>query len=293
MAENSKIEWCHHTFNVWEGCEKVSAGCANCYAERRDKQYHGGNHWGPNGTRKMMSESYWKQPHKWNTYRMQCSLCGHWNHPADRFCHKQNCLGDERNLILVKRPRVFCSSLADVFEDRPELIEPRYRLFDLINETPNLDWLLLTKRPENIERLFHNVRRHFGWDEDLSVMNIWLGTSVENQKEKRRIDELRSIPAWVRFLSCEPLLEDLGELDLTGIHWVIIGGESGLNARPMEVGWLNSIRDQCLTAGVPVFIKQMGSVYAHRKRLADSKGGDWTEWAADHRIRQFPNAKTA
>lgn len=265
MAENSKIEWCHHTFNAWEGCEKISAGCANCYAERRDKQYHGGEHWGPNGTRKMMSESYWKQPLKWN-----------------------------RDAIAGERRRVFCSSLADVFEDRLELIEPRRRLFDLINETPNLDWLLLTKRPENIEPMFDDIQRHFGWDEDLSVMNIWLGTTVENQEQAdKRIPELLKIPATVRFLSCEPLLEaicfrprcetlaeklhamETGDASrpamLDGIHWVICGGESGTDARPMHPDWARSLRDQCQAAGVPFFFKQWGEWMSYTNHTFGSK----------------------
>ena len=217
--ENSKIEWTHHTFNAWEGCEKVSAGCTNCYAEARDKQYHGGAHWGPNGTRKMMSEAYWKKPLKWNRDAAKAG----------------------------ERRRVFCASLADVFEDRPELLEPRRRLFDLINDTPNLDWLLLTKRPENVTNFA------FGFPD-----NIWIGTSVENRKEFWRINELRKIPAKIRFLSIEPLLEDLGEIDLTGIGWAIVGGESGPQARPVYPDWARSLRDQCEAAGVAFHFKQWG-----------------------------------
>lgn len=312
MAENSKIEWCHHTFNSWEGCEKVSAGCANCYAERRDKQYHSGEHWGSNGTRKMMSESYWRQPLKWN-----------------------------RDAVIAgERPRVFCSSLADVFERRKDLIKVRIRLFDMIQKTSNLDWLLLTKRPQEVLPILTEARDLSSecrfedghqkcvlthrwlqdWLDGKPPENMWIGTTVENQEQAdKRIPELLKIPAQMRFLSCEPLLGpvDLGyslmlhdspkwdgscPMHFAGIcpeglrcnppiHWVITGGESGPNARPMDVGWLNSIRDQCLTAGVPVFIKQMGSDYAQRKGYTDPKGGDWTEWAAEHRIRQFPNAK--
>lgn len=242
----TKIEWTSavkpdgtvvpgYTFNAWEGCQKVSPGCANCYAERRDKQYHGGEHWGPNGTRKMMSESYWKQPLKWN--------------------RDAQAAGERR--------RVFCSSLADVFEGRPGLVEPRSRLFKLIQKTPNLDWLLLTKRPENIISL--TIWSAPGCKPS---ENIWFGATVENQKEKRRIDDLRKIPAAVRFLSCEPLLEDLGNLDLTGIHWLIVGGESGPNARPMHPKWARSLRDQCQAAGVPFFFKQWG-------KWGPQPVGDW------------------
>lgn len=292
MAENTKIEWTHHTFNPWRGCTKVSAGCANCYAETLSKRNPATlGIWGDSGTRVVAAESYWKQPLKWNR---DAAAAG-------------------------ERRRVFCASLADVFEDRPELTKPRRRLFDLINETPDLDWLLLTKRPENIEPMFDDVKRHFNWDEDMSVMNIWLGTSVENQEQAdKRIPELLKIPAAVRFLSCEPLLgpvdllkafpamgcsrfkdvdETTGEVladgaGLADIHWVIAGGESGPNARPMHPDWARSLRDQCKAANVPIFIKQMGSEYARRHHFSDPKGGDWLEWAAEFRFREFPNAKT-
>lgn len=282
--QNSKIEWCHHTFNAWEGCEKVSAGCANCYAERRDKQYHGGEHWGPSGTRKMMSETYWKQPLKWNRDAEKTGV----------------------------RPRVFCSSLADWLEDRPELVQPRARLLQMASMTPNLDWLFLSKRVEGWRERMQEVvaywrRQPHGscnfmaddlerWIEgEVVLSNIWLGTSVENQEQAdKRIPELLRIPASVRFLSCEPLLElvDLKSALLTfhcggcarysvksedgqswkcdrckdryfqrfreEVDWVIVGGESGPNARPMHPEWARSLRDQCIAAGVAFHFKQWG-----------------------------------
>lgn len=261
--ENSKIEWCHHTFQPWEGCEKVSAGCANCYAERRDQQYHRGAHWGPQGTRKMMSESYWKQPLKWNRDAEQAG----------------------------ERRRVFCASLADVFEDRYELVTPRQRLFTIIRKTSHLDWLLLTKRPRNIipildielRTLFENYDWQVDWMNGEAPANVWLGATVENQEQAdKRIPELLKVPAAVRFLSCEPLLGPLdlrsikrigvGSVDVlsgvdcsTGewdgseqIDWVIAGGESGPNARPTHPQWLRSLRDQCQAAGVAFHFKQHG-----------------------------------
>lgn len=259
MAENSKIEWTAHTFNPWEGCQKVSPGCANCYAERRDQQYHGGAHWGQIGTRKGMSEAYWKQPLKWN-----------------RDAEKAG-----------ERRRVFCASLADVFEDRPELIETRDRLFALIDQTPNLDWLLLTKRPENIKKLWP-----FGWyDDQFTWENIWIGTTVENQEQaNKRIPHLLNVPARVRFLSCEPLL---GPIDLShfansegeeygiqdgGIHWVICGGESGSNARPMHPDWARDLRDQCTAARVSFFFKQWGEYWpGEAGRLYRGSAIDFTD----------------
>lgn len=258
MGENSKIEWCHHTFNPCRGCTKISPGCAHCYAERdsnRNPKILGV--WGDSGTRVVASESMWTNPPKW-----------------DRAAREAG-----------ERHRVFCASLADVFEgwrgyvkdahgdhlwDTPggwvptdmklgvrmvTLDHVRRRLAKLIDDTPNLDWLLLTKRPENAARMIYEM-----WFPDAHwPKNYWLGVSVEDRKHGLpRIDVLRTIPAEVRFLSIEPLLEDLGPIDLTGIHWVIVGGESGPHARPMNPRWARSIRDQCQSASVPFFFKQWG-----------------------------------
>lgn len=249
MAENSKIEWTDHTFNPWVGCTKVSPGCDNCYAEGWAKR--GGQvGWGP-GQRKRTSAANWQRPFKW-----------------DREAEKAG-----------ERHRVFCASLADVF-DNDRSIEPGWRpdLWHLIARTPNLDWLLLTKRPQNIAKMLPPSWGN-GWP------NVWLGTTVENQDEAdRRIPHLLAVPAAVRFLSCEPLLGpvNLTKIDgaaidpkaagikldaLTGgrksatpwhINWVICGGESGPKARPMHLEWARSLRDQCQAAGVPFFFKQWG-----------------------------------
>ena len=240
MAENSKIEWTDHTFNPWIGCMKVSDGCKNCYAEQLMDKRYGKVEWGPQGIRLRTSAANWKLPFKWNRLA------------------KEN----------KTRARVFCASLADVFEDRPELEQWRMDLFQLIDLTPNLDWLLLTKRPENVKDMLVRAGRGFQPLPDW----VWLGTSVENQAAAdERIPELLKIPARVRFLSMEPLL---GPVDLNqwllsehgrraigampGISWVIVGGESGPQARPMHPDWARSIRDQCQAAGVPFFFKQWG-----------------------------------
>ncbi len=289
MAENSKIEWTTNTFNPWEGCTKVSAGCQNCYAEAQAKRF-GRVQWGPNGTRRVASENYWRQPINWN----------------------------KKAEGAAERPRVFCASLADVFEDwqgpmmdnsgfalnagpvgdgtwdksrwwianhtSSPLItmdDCRRRLFNLIDATPNLDWLVLTKRPENIARM---MPAYFpgGYIAEAGRMNqegprpnVWLGTSVEDQAAAdTRIPHLLNIPAVVRFLSMEPLL---GPVDLTrvrnpggettfgpmnsfsfGIDWAILGGESGQRMRPCDIEWIRSIRDQCKAANVACFIKQLG-----------------------------------
>ena len=265
MAENSKIEWTHHTFNPWRGCTKVSAGCDNCYAETmsgRNPKTLGV--WGKYGTRVVASESMWKQPLKWNK---AAELAG-------------------------ERHRVFCASLADVFEDNATLpdfsynpiFQARKRLFKLIEDTPNLDWLLLTKRPQNIEPVLKSVYPSLqglginGANKFIKAWldRVWLGVSVEDQKTAdERIPHLLKINARVRFLSMEPLLgpvtlpecthdvrcpitaEGHSELPLCGIGWVIVGCESGAFRRPMELPWVYEIIDQCKAAGVPVFVKQL------------------------------------
>lgn len=258
--KDSKIEWTHHTFNPWIGCTRVSPGCVNCYAETMMADRYKKVKWGPTGERKRTSADYWKQPLKWNR---EAAAAG-------------------------ERRRVFCASLADVFERRPEqdrdMDEWRIDLFRLIEKTPNLDWLLLTKRPDRaliwFDGLYQDYQWRYGWgieEEELTekrLGNIWIGTSVENQEyADKRIPELLKIPAAVRFLSVEPLI---GPVDLNGfdndgmpwleprgfnghnIDWVIVGGESGPNARPMHPEWVRSIRDQCQDAGVPFFFKQWG-----------------------------------
>lgn len=242
--ENSKIEWTDHTFNPWSGCIKVSPGCQHCYAETLSNRW-GKEVWGPGPKRQRTSESYWKNPLKWNKQAAK-----------------------ER-----RRFRVFCASMADVFEDNPQLEPWRIDLLDLIQDTPRLDWLLLTKRPENVNRM---IERATGFSESgmwfHSAPHVQIGTSIENQEyADERIPELLNIPARVRFLSIEPLLGPVDLEDLAYeaagpewagfnplVDWVIVGGESGPGARPMHPEWARSLRDQCQGAGVPFFFKQWG-----------------------------------
>lgn len=256
MAENSKIEWTDHTFNPWIGCQKVSPGCDHCYAEAMMDKRLGKAEWGPHGARVVTSPANWKLPLQWNAKAAASGI----------------------------RKRVFCASLADVFDNHATVLpEWRAALWQLIAATPHLDWLLLTKRPQNIAKMLPE-----GWGSGWP--NVWLGTTVENQTETdRRIPHLLAIPAAVRFLSCEPLLGpvDLSEwlicpnareglsmdpttgayeccsnCDWSGIlgdiNWVICGGESGPHARPMHPDWARSLRDQCQDAGVAFFFKQWG-----------------------------------
>jgi len=251
MAETTKIQWTDHTFNPVRGCTKVSPGCANCYAEKGSKRNPAVlGEWGPDGKRVIAAESYWRQPLKW-----------------DR----------EAKAAGVRR-RVFCASLADVFEDNDQVVEARERLWDTIDATPHLDWLLLTKRPENLGHMVPWCRDHAGEYRERFWDNVWLGVSVEDQKRAgERIPKLLEIPAAVRFLSVEPLLgrvdleraapcgyycdPSVGHVDhsLVGIDWVIVGGESGPSARPCRLEWIRSIVAQCEAAGVACFVKQLGA----------------------------------
>lgn len=181
MGANSHIEWTDHSFNPWIGCQRVSPGCVHCYAENRDNRFTGGSNWGPKATRTVTSPGNWRKPIAWNR---------------------------DAHATYGRNARVFCASLADVFEDREDLVAPRGRLFALIQSTPALNWLLLTKRPENMVRLAADL----GWDGDWPA-NVWAGCTVEDQERAdERIPELLQVPARVRFLSCEPLL---GAADLS------------------------------------------------------------------------------
>jgi protein gp37 len=236
MSANSKIEWTHHTFNPWWGCVKVSDGCKNCYAERDSKRY-GLQVWGQTADRKFFGDKHWAEPLKW-----------------DGAAEKAG-----------QRHRVFSASFADVFEDRPDLNLPRVRLFQTILHTPHLDWLLVTKRPENLTKMLPWCLDNITDAERAPWPNVWLLTSVENQEAAdQRIPELLKAPAVVHGLSCEPLLgpvelrEDFLLRPRSSQRWVIVGGESGPNARPMHPDWPRALRDQCQDNDVPFFFKQWG-----------------------------------
>jgi protein gp37 len=287
MSENSKIEWTDHTFNPWIGCTKVSPGCANCYAETLMDTRYGRVKWGKGNARVRTSESNWRGPLIWNrkaTSFRECTRCHHRSHMADgcTFCGCD---------IIPARPRVFCASLADWLDDEVP-IEWLADLLSLIHDTPHIDWLLLTKRPENwLGRLsaafdYVTLKCRKGWLESWLACavtgtmagdppsNVWIGSTTEDHmRADERIPALLKIPARVRFLSCEPLL---GPVDVARwlepdpcvdyydpplsecVHWVICGGESGPGARPMHPDWARSLRDQCAAAGVAFHFKQWG-----------------------------------
>lgn len=298
MSENTKIEWADHTFNPWEGCTKVGPGCDNCYAENRNARFASGQaiNWGPGAPRRRTSPANWNKPLKWNDEAFFQCECG-WRGLSRDLDHElSNILGDipacpECNRIDFKpaRQRVFCASLADVFDNE---VNPEWRvdLLMLIRATPNLDWLLLTKRVGNVSRLLIEAEdqlkaqnRLDGWDwlhdwtSGSPPHNVWLGATIVNQEEADRdIPKLLEAPARIRFLSMEPLLgpvripevffkplhfdgRDYAYPDGAGlIDWVIVGGESGPGARPMSPDWVRGLRNQCAAAGVPFLFKQWG-----------------------------------
>jgi protein gp37 len=269
MGKDSKIAWTNHTFSPWWSCTKVSDGCKNCYAETLAARWGFG--WGPQHLR-TFADKHWAEPLKWNRAAESAGL----------------------------RARVFCGSMCDVFEGRDgeagaRMDEQRSRLWKLIEATPALDWLLLTKRPENIRAMLPTIQ--IGGEESPRFSNVWLGTTVENQAvAEDRIKHLLRAPAAVHFLSCEPLL---GSVDLSRfmwplhwhwdgkyetpeaaiaagayaekkrqalvsayavfLDWVIVGGESGPKARPFHVEWARSIVQQCKAADVACFVKQLGA----------------------------------
>jgi protein gp37 len=303
MSANTKIEWTDHTFNPWWGCSRVSPACRFCYADR-DAKRHGFQVWRRHGERRMLSDNNWRQPVRWNRKAEKAGV----------------------------PEKVFCASMADVFEEHPLLDEPRKRLWDLIEATPWLQWQLLTKRPENVAAMAP-------WG-DSWPDHVWLGVSVETMRfANERIPLLLATPAKTRFLSCEPLLEELdlpwllpwnravlhsnaypdhilgpygdrlteidcGSCDFDsadGISWIICGGESGPKSRPTHLAWVRSLVEQCRSADVAPFVKQLGAAWAKDSYvggksvfgLGDRKGGDWEYWPEDLQVRAFPAPATA
>lgn len=270
--ENSKIGWTTHTFNPWWGCARISPGCKLCYAAALDRRT-GGDHWGDR-PRKFFGEKHW-------------DVIDKWNRKAREECRRLEAEGRGAEFV---PPRVFCASMADVFEDNPEVVTLREKLWWRIVGSPYLDWLLLTKRPENIEPHLRAIDSHAtgnAWDALRRgvVRNVWLGATVEGRNYLERAEIVSRLPGAVRFLSMEPLLERVvpglrrcehcrrltrdglacehchrsGWPLKGGIDWVIVGGESGPGARPFNLEWARGVVAECQLAGVPVFVKQLGA----------------------------------
>lgn len=283
MGTDSKIEWTDHTFSPWTGCTKVSPACDRCYAEGWAKR-SGHVKWGSGQPRRRTSDANWRMPLKWNREAERTGV----------------------------RPRVFCASLADVFDNE---VDPAWRadLFKLIADTQNLNWLLLTKRVGNVMKMANEVAdmprtgSHTGhliahqWRNNGSPpKNVWLGATVVNQEEADRdIPKLLAVPAAKRFLSIEPML---GPVDLnyvrqriqaqrsqlaraingeTWLDWVIVGSESGPGARrdPNMVSWVASLRDQCVDAGV-AFLWKQDVINGKKIGAPQLEGQSWQQFPA-------------
>ncbi|HEY3661452.1 MAG TPA: DUF5131 family protein [Candidatus Udaeobacter sp.] len=334
MRLTNNIGWCDATGNMAIGCSKKSPGCNNCYAERdtfaRVQRHRGVETWGPAGVR-IPVKGFAAKVRRLNKYFI-CDSCRELVPAGNSVCDNQN--PSKCPTGSVRRIRLFGDSNSDWLDEKWP-IETLADFLALIHECRNIDFLLLTKRPENWRKrlelcavilgpddIDHNniATRwvHFAQAPD----NVWFGVSVENQKfADERIPLLLKTPASVRFLSCEPLL---GTVDIAKwlvpdecgcggydpafkncIDWVIVGGESGPKARPCSIGWIREIVSQCKSAGVPVFVKQLGARphengamigspqkgdWSNTARLRDRKGGDPNEWPAELRIREFPSS---
>jgi protein gp37 len=236
MSSHTRIEWTDHTWNPVRGCIKISPGCAHCYAETFAERFRG--------------------------------VAGH---PYERGFDPRFVPEKLAEPFLWPRPgMVFVNSMSDLFLDRLPDTDIR-RVVDVMLRADWHTYQVLTKRSERLRDALRTTLR-----DAAEAAHIWWGVSVENRKHGLpRLEHLRQAPARVRFLSIEPLLEDLGPLDLSGIDWVIVGGESGPGARPMEADWVRSIRDQCRLAGIPFFFKQWGGVRKGRTgRLLDDRTHD-------------------
>lgn len=234
MAQSSKIEWTHTTWNPVVGCRKVSDGCRFCYAERMAHRLAG-----------MAAEaaSRDRTAGRKDLYRGVISKRGRWNGQI-RLAHQA--LDDP---LRWRKPRmIFVNSMSDLFHPLVPLafIE---QVADVIRRCPQHTFQILTKRPERLAALSSSLQ----WPQ-----NAWLGTSIEDDRVQSRLDSLREVPAGLRFLSLEPLLGPLPNLNLDGIGWVICGGESGPHARPIRIEWVRDIREQCAQKAVPFFFKQWG-----------------------------------
>lgn len=246
MGLETKISWTDHTFNIAWGCVKVSDGCKNCYADNLAVRY-GFTVWGPKAKRRTFGEKHWNEPRNWNA-------------------------AAERDGV---RRRVFCSSMCDVFEDHPTIDAERAKLWPLIRECPWLDWQILTKRAARIASQLPD-----DWGD--GYPNVWLGTSVESNSATEvvdgrrrmvieRIADLRRVPARLRFISYEPAIGPLAPVDLSGIHWLIYGGESGKDRREHDPQWARDIRAECERQGVAFFYKQSSAYKSETQITLDGK----------------------
>lgn len=302
----SSIQWTDYTFNPWIGCRKVAPECANCYAETLDRNRYSKtlapgtkekpvSHWGSGPRHRTKT---WGEPLKWDR---KARLAKEFYMAA---------IADPElrpNVLPYVRPRVFCASLADWLDDENVPIEWFADLLKLIYDTPNLDWLLLTKRPQNWKPRLKGVMRLFEDDPKITLAtlpkeyhlavnwacgdappNVWIGVSQGADQAAAL-----AIPARIHFLSCEPMLKPLDTTHAGRFDWIIFGGESGSKARPVDIDWIRCGVQGCRQWGVAPFVKQLGAncIDGARMVLNDKHGGDMAEWPADLRVREFPVAR--
>lgn len=270
MGEQTAISWCDHTFNSWWGCWKIADECKNCYADSLAKVYAPG-HWGRTEPRRFFGDKHWAQLAKWNRKAIKDGI----------------------------RRRVFVGSMMDWAEVHPDaeiaaqMHAARRRLWVAIRECTGLDFLLLTKRPEDAARLLPwQVPHLYGFDDSISEpwANCWIGVTAGTRESARtKIQALRRIPAAVRFVSCEPLLEEISATDWRDalaptsdegpIHWLIVGNESGPRRRPAEMDWVRVARDEAARYGVAFHFKQW--VEKEKVHLPILDGKQWAEFPKD------------
>lgn len=319
--KNSSIQWTDHTFNPWEGCTKVAPECKNCYAETLVDTRFGRAKWGKGQPRRRTSPALWKQPLAWNREAGLCK-CGQ----GIQASALHDCSSGRYSVPYfekMRRARVFCLSLGDWLDEEVDTLWLA-DLLELIGATPNLDWLLLTKRPQNWFARMQRVSA-FRFDKDRGIPhssapfveawlrgepppNVWIGVSAGADQRGAL-----AIPAKIHFLSCEPMLRPLA-VDMAStsskFDWIIFGGESGKNARPCLIQWIRDGIAFCQGLGIACFIKQLGALpivdmgptgkfrtsngrrqmqmQATPLELKDSHGGDWNEWPEDLRVREMP-----
>lgn len=252
MSEKTIIAWTDKTFNVAWGCVKISPGCAHCYADTLGRRY--GHHvWGKNAARRTFGAKHWAEPLKWN---------------KESSTEQNGVRGHGLNSL------VFSSSMCDWNEDHPTIATEREKLWPLIRSTPHLDWQLLTKRADTIAQ---NLPKDWSLE---NYPNVWLGVSIESDDYTSRADHLRDIECAVRFVSYEPALGPLPSLNLNGLDWIIIGGESGPGYRPMPLEWPREMRGRCAESGVAFFYKQSAAI---RTEMGTTLDGET--------VRKFPIAR--
>ena len=252
--QHTGIQWTNQTWNPFRGCTLVSKGCMNCYAMHQAHRMSGTGQAYEGLTEMTPKGPRWNGKIKIVEDALNKPL--HWRRPS----------------------KIFVNSMSDMFHEDISL-DNIQRVFDVMRRADWHQFQILTKRSERLVELNNEI----DWPD-----NVWMGVSIEDNPTRKRIADLTLVDAKVRFLSIEPLLQDLPNLALDGIHWVIVGGESGPNARPIQEGWVIAIVGDCKIQGVPVFVKQMGSVWAKNHNAKDSKGGDMAEWSFTLQYREYP-----